>query len=87
MELFAADGHDAGGCERVTGKSGMRPRSLNPNVTPPGLRPGCLEGEPQARRCRSRVSVRSSASWAGAQVGRLDPSGAVMRKLVVLANA
>ena len=23
--LFAADGHDAGGCERVTGKSGMRP--------------------------------------------------------------
>ena len=21
MELFAADGHDAGGCERVTGKS------------------------------------------------------------------
>ena len=29
MELFAADGHDAGGCERVTGKSGMRPRDLN----------------------------------------------------------
>ena len=28
MELFAADGHDAGGCERVTGKSGMRPRYL-----------------------------------------------------------
>ena len=27
MELFAADGHDAGGCERVTGKSGMRPSS------------------------------------------------------------
>ena len=26
MELFAADGHDAGGCERVTGKSGMRPK-------------------------------------------------------------
>ena len=25
MELFAADGHDASGCERVTGKSGMRP--------------------------------------------------------------
>ena len=25
MELFAADGHDADGCERVTGKSGMRP--------------------------------------------------------------
>ena len=30
MELFAADGHDAGGCERVTGKSGMRPRELHP---------------------------------------------------------
>ena len=28
MELFAADGHDAGGCERVTGKSGMRPRRM-----------------------------------------------------------
>ena len=28
MELFAADGHDAGGCERVTGKSGMRPEQL-----------------------------------------------------------
>ena len=28
MELFAADGHDAGGCERVTGKSGMRPVPL-----------------------------------------------------------
>ena len=34
MELFAADGHDAGGCERVTGKSGMRP-------IPPGSR--CVE--------------------------------------------
>ena len=39
-----------------------RHRPLNPNVTPPGLRPGGREGEPQARRCRSRVSVRSSAS-------------------------
>ena len=28
MELFAADGHDAGGCERVTGKSGMRPKKV-----------------------------------------------------------
>ena len=28
MELFAADGHDAGGCERVTGKSGMRPAAV-----------------------------------------------------------
>ena len=30
MELFAADGHDAGGCERVTGKSGMRPQTIAP---------------------------------------------------------
>ena len=29
MELFAADGHDAGGCERVTGKSGMRPQGCS----------------------------------------------------------
>ena len=32
MELFAADGHDAGGCERVTGKSGMRPTRLAPQI-------------------------------------------------------
>ena len=32
MELFAADGHDAGGCERVTGKSGMRPVNLYGHV-------------------------------------------------------
>ena len=32
MELFAADGHDAGGCERVTGKSGMRPWVLHADV-------------------------------------------------------
>ena len=49
MELFAADGHDAGGCERVTGKSGMRPSakitgvllkpSLNVILTSPSLGP------------------------------------------------
>ena len=38
MELFAADGHDAGGCERVTGKSGMRPSLL-------GDEAGCGEVE------------------------------------------
>ena len=37
MELFAADGHDAGGCERVTGKSGMRPTAL-PGVSERGAR-------------------------------------------------
>ena len=41
--------------------SGTGHRSLNPNVTSPGLRPGAREGEPQASRCRSRVSVPSSA--------------------------
>ena len=34
MELFAADGHDAGGCERVTGKSGMRPIDVPDGVFP-----------------------------------------------------
>ena len=34
MELFAADGHDAGGCERVTGKSGMRPKQPLMRVQP-----------------------------------------------------
>ena len=33
MELFAADGHDAGGCERVTGKSGMRPVRITTKST------------------------------------------------------
>ena len=36
MELFAADGHDAGGCERVTGKSGMRPSSARATHVHPG---------------------------------------------------
>ena len=67
--------------------SGTGHRSLNPNVTPPGLRPGAREGEPQARRCRSRVSVPSSAVERGPGLGRLDPSGAAMHKLLVLANA
>ena len=47
MELFAADGHDAGGCERVTGKSGMRPWELAHDLHPHeslvqerGARPG-----------------------------------------------
>ena len=39
--------------------------SLNLNVTPPGLRPGAREGEPQARRCRSRVSAPSSVVGRG----------------------
>ena len=76
--------HGTGGRRRHRGTGH---RSLNPNVTPPGLRPGAREGEPQASRCRSRVSVPSSAveRWPG--LGRLDPSGAAMHKLLVLANA
>ena len=49
------------GCRRRRRAPDTGHRSLNPNVTPPGLRPGAREGEPQARRCRSRVSVPSSA--------------------------
>ena len=39
MELFAADGHDAGGCERVTGKSGMRPPLVSSTLV---RRSGCV---------------------------------------------
>ena len=45
MELFAADGHDAGGCERVTGKSGMRPRGEYRRALPVGLVWGERAGE------------------------------------------
>ena len=38
MELFAADGHDAGGCERVTGKSGMRPSYVAQELRRAGVR-------------------------------------------------
>ena len=55
------DHHGAARNRRSPSPSRHRTRSLNPNVTPPGLRPGAREGEPQARRCRSRVSVPSSA--------------------------
>ena len=45
--------------------SGAGHRSVNPNATSPGLRPGAREGEPQASRCRSRVSGPSSAAGRG----------------------
>ena len=45
MELFAADGHDAGGCERVTGTSRMRPfetaTSRRDSACAVGLAAGC----------------------------------------------
>ena len=43
MELFAADGHDAGGCERVTGKSGMRPLVLQKREARTGRNPATGE--------------------------------------------
>ena len=49
MELFAADGHDASGCERVTGKSGMRPREpLVGRKTVPAHRLGAILREAAA---------------------------------------
>ena len=75
MELFAADGHDAGGCERVTGKSGMRPRQL-PEATILGeprlrLRPGLGRDDacdrlasPLARQGQNRTVP--GVAWLGA---------------------
>ena len=67
MELFAADGHDAGGCERVTGKSGMRPDLLNFINT-------LYEGDLHAKRLLSlanaALGLLTSASLAIHAVGR-----------------
>ena len=77
MELFAADGHDAGGCERVTGKSGMRPAArflLAPaasNITPPvcrkwvGRRPGfaCVGTGLAGEYDGCASSARETAAW------------------------
>ena len=51
MELFAADGHDAGGCERVTGKSGMRPNDL------PGVYPELYDNDPSVEE-RAAAQLR-----------------------------
>ncbi len=58
MELFAADGHDAGGCERVTGKSGMRPREFPPV-------PKLLNGEQEAHILALRLGPppKGYANW------------------------
>ena len=58
MELFAADGHDAGGCERVTGKSGMRPAPLFQSVD----RSGRLSGRPLTRRVVLAMIKRRAAA-------------------------
>ena len=55
LSLFAADGHDAGGCERVTGKSGMRPARGN-RVAPPQR----AAGKDQAPRLRPPVATRQT---------------------------
>ncbi len=73
MELFAADGHDAGGCERVTGKSGMRPSSVCRRAGRPLRRrdqPGSDPGALQRRfstpgRRGSRFGVVSGRGRAG----------------------
>ena len=56
MELFAADGHDAGGCERVTGKSGMRPVLLYAYAT------GVFSSRRVARRLEEDVAFRVLAA-------------------------
>ena len=63
MELFAADGHDAGGCERVTGKSGMRPSETHflprsATCNPPARRPEHRVLLVQRRNCASRRGRR-----------------------------
>ena len=71
MELFAADGHDAGGCERVTGKSGMRPtatcstdRSASRTSTPRCAECCSTRGSSTGRRSRRQSSGRCFArSW------------------------
>ena len=58
MELFAADGHDAGGCERVTGKSGMRPEDIGrPTRFEVGDREVLHTIREMSRLCRVLLSI------------------------------
>ena len=52
MELFAADGHDAGGCERVTGKSGMRPSRVLGMLHNPRYAGAYVYGRTRQRKLR-----------------------------------
>ena len=73
MELFAADGHDAGGCERVTGKSGMRPlTSARSRKAYPGTlrRVGYWDEETR----RSYVFVTNNTTWVGKTIANLYKS-------------
>ena len=78
MELFAADGHDAGGCERVTGKSGMRPQAL-PRV--PGRNPADqLDAAPE-RRGRGRRGPGAARRGIRSSQTRAWPSPSFMSML------
>ena len=69
MELFAADGHDAGGCERVTGKSGMRPAGLELSpalVRQIDLTPGSATRAVHLTELRTRIdAARRGCGLAG----------------------
>ena len=66
MELFAADGHDAGGCERVTGKSGMRPLAVGSGRNGQSRERAASPAEDEAPL---RGLGRSSQVFNGAPVG------------------
>ena len=76
MELFAADGHDAGGCERVTGKSGMRP--IQPGApgmqdfhpSPPDRKGAGVEsaGTKSTERAHRKIPVSQYGVLAGLRV-------------------
>ena len=77
MELFAADGHDAGGCERVTGKSGMRPAVPKPDpaefthrIAPPSAR--------QRSMLSARTYGSSSTAWESVLTSMPNDTGAAM---------
>ena len=70
MELFAADGHDAGGCERVTGKSGMRPRRI---VLPSWLGLRSMGGVPFWTTPGLKLSTSVYAGWSWPDYAELLP--------------
>ena len=81
MELFAADGHDAGGCERVTGKSGMRPCSAQTTWSGNLVRRRCeahARGPARSGSVESRHVRRRSCDEAilGAVLRRVGASAA-----------
>ena len=76
MELFAADGHDAGGCERVTGKSGMRPVAV-PQRRSRELRRGRQRpGDVRGNRPLPVDRVQGKRARDGVDRGRLRGRGA-----------